>query len=1255
MTAVSDGTRLEMPSLEGYLFKRSPKKTGILGAVSLQGWQRRWCALFPKAGKFCYSKQQKDMDGVEAKLQGIIPIDRIEKIMVLRSKSSKNPNRRFDLQMEGGRVFCFQAMTEEESQQWVQALATCQKARVKSLEKRALGTAYWKPNKRQVETKMDLSVHFEHTAFMHRMTAAQVRTLASFFTKKQFTAKSMVFSESAAKITDMSDEGVFYVILKGEVSIYLESVQSSVCFCVKQAGDFLDASTLVQGARIATALCTTDVECLRLSMVQLAAYLSEFRSMRQVVQPLMGINPAPELKSLPMFAGMETQKLHLIACLLRYVPVVAGQVLFEERSPPLSMFFVVQGAVLVEANDRGEKKILHTFCAGELFGEAGVLLDMPRLATATAKQDSLLLELRKQDLGAFLKLVGPEETTRLNAYMQLQVALNFRKHRSPFFAAIPDDKFRLLAELSLIRQFPPKTVLFREGEVGKKFYIIVYGKVRVTQDRTEEGVKVETELGRRGPGGYFGEIALVRDSPRLATVTTIDRCIVFTLSKTNFEQFCQEVPEAVADFEVKLARSGVGLRSVVFHKLGLKFFREHLQMEFSDDNLAFWKYARNFRMLLDRRFEETFDAPATPEPSSKDEPKSFTGKSFASERKRWTHVVSCWEAVAHTKHSESLGELANAPRPGLRKSASMGSLGAVTAAATAHAAAQKSGIYELTQSIKPLEEESKSASTRDLGLNEEAEEVDYSWVTVAGLCEGVKIVLGLELDQAMAKCCASTQDPNRVTHESWVAAFDTMGDKLPIRTALDKVLELVYNSFVRFAEDNCLDPKQFADAIASLGHRYDMNEARTAFTDIVLAEAQMRERLTSRPPARNRVSYDQLLRWHLFEQVQKYQYRQLVRKQATHIFEQWISSSSPTQVNLMSSSLISLANDMKRGRICATMFEGAETEIFNLMAADSFSRFKLGKLFQKFLQEAESYDATYANVKEKNKLTAKKKATEARLRGQSCLTRDQLGIGPSVSGRRVSTSQQSSQSSSQREEFSPPPSPSRSAAELYSGPRFSFVVPPLPSNDSLAPAPLEYEDDDEVERIPALPHDFDLLLGDGVSPAASPNTSPALSAMNPSAFPPPLLSASGASFPSSSLSALSLRAPSISPERPGRAPSPSSEVSLSPRRPRSGRATSPTPEPFRMPSPSPDRTKASVTASLHATISPRPLTPPPDRSATTTNPSSSAASSPDNSFPRTPSVDRKPAKPPRLVALPADPPPPPPSLPRSASSPDLSS
>jgi CRP-like cAMP-binding protein len=85
-------------------------------------------------------------------------------------------------------------------------------------------------------------------------------------------------------------------------------------------------------------------------------------------------------------------------------------------------------------------------------------------------------------------------------------------------------KERLAAKL-LPLDLPEGAAIVRAGEVGDRFYLIDSGTVRVGLEYGEK---------QSGPGDYFGEIALLRDVPRTATVTAVSSARLYTLERADF-------------------------------------------------------------------------------------------------------------------------------------------------------------------------------------------------------------------------------------------------------------------------------------------------------------------------------------------------------------------------------------------------------------------------------------------------------------------------------------------------------------------------------------------------------------------------------------------------------------------------------------------------------------------------------------------------------------------------------------------------
>jgi CRP-like cAMP-binding protein len=109
------------------------------------------------------------------------------------------------------------------------------------------------------------------------------------------------------------------------------------------------------------------------------------------------------------------------------------------------------------------------------------------------------------------------------------------------FESLSDRDIRRLAELLTERTFPEGTVILNQGERGVDFYVIGEGTVTYSVDGTA--------VGSGGPGDYFGELALINNKPRVATVTAATRVTVYGMMRPDLRALMLENADIASELQ----------------------------------------------------------------------------------------------------------------------------------------------------------------------------------------------------------------------------------------------------------------------------------------------------------------------------------------------------------------------------------------------------------------------------------------------------------------------------------------------------------------------------------------------------------------------------------------------------------------------------------------------------------------------------------------------------------------------------------
>ena len=209
----------------------------------------------------------------------------------------------------------------------------------------------------------------------------------------------------------------------------------------------------------------------------------------------------------------------------------AGQ-FFAENQNSDKMYLLVEGEVGLI---RG-RKVLDIVKAGEIFGEMAAISRLPRSATAAAKTACRALSLDAKQFQDAIQKTPEFALMLMNIIInRLRLTAALVARNLPQTAQFQERRVfdpPMLAELvNGLQHRPPQHAqlnkeVMKEGEGGVFMYVVVEGRVAISiKGKTVDVI---------GPGGVFGEMALVDQSPRAATATCESDCELLSINRNDF-------------------------------------------------------------------------------------------------------------------------------------------------------------------------------------------------------------------------------------------------------------------------------------------------------------------------------------------------------------------------------------------------------------------------------------------------------------------------------------------------------------------------------------------------------------------------------------------------------------------------------------------------------------------------------------------------------------------------------------------------
>ncbi|EDO48439.1 predicted protein [Nematostella vectensis] len=199
----------------------------------------------------------------------------------------------------------------------------------------------------------------------------------------------------------------------------------------------------------------------------------------------------------------------------------AGEIIIKQGDEGDNFYIVDSGEVDVFVNNVG---LVSTIGEGGSFGELALIYGTPRAATIKAKTDVKLWAI---DRVTYRRILMGSQIRKRRMYEQFLEKVSILESL---------DKWERLTVADALEptQFQDGDDVVVQGEHGDEFFIIVEGTAVVLQRRSANEDFIE--VSRLGPSDYFGEIALVLNRPRAATVQARGTLKCVKLDRQRFER-----------------------------------------------------------------------------------------------------------------------------------------------------------------------------------------------------------------------------------------------------------------------------------------------------------------------------------------------------------------------------------------------------------------------------------------------------------------------------------------------------------------------------------------------------------------------------------------------------------------------------------------------------------------------------------------------------------------------------------------------
>jgi len=225
------------------------------------------------------------------------------------------------------------------------------------------------------------------------------------------------------------------------------------------------------------------------------------------------------LKKSFLFSSLEDQDLTILIGAMSEVLLKPKQRCINQGDDGDFLFVIEEGKLncLIKQAD-GSEKVVKECGKLDVFGELALLYNCPRAASVESQEDCTLWQLDRDTFNHIVKEAAQKKRQRYDAFLS----------KVPLLGSMDAYERSQLADALISETYESGKTIVNQGDSGDTFYIIEEGDAAATKN----GVEVMSY----GAGDYFGELALIRNQPRAATVVAKSSVKALSIDSGSFKR-----------------------------------------------------------------------------------------------------------------------------------------------------------------------------------------------------------------------------------------------------------------------------------------------------------------------------------------------------------------------------------------------------------------------------------------------------------------------------------------------------------------------------------------------------------------------------------------------------------------------------------------------------------------------------------------------------------------------------------------------